>query len=90
VIVNSVSVTGSPNGDFNGDGVVDAADYVVWRDGLGLTYTVNDYDVWQSHFGQTYGSGASVDMNASIPEPATLMLLMFAAAGWSLLRCQAA
>jgi hypothetical protein len=90
VVVNSVSVTGSPNGDLNGDGVVNAADYVVWRDGLGPTFTVNDYDVWRSHFGQTDGSGASVNMNVAIPEPATLMLLMFAAAGWCLLRGQAA
>ena len=33
-------------GDFNGDGIVNAADYVVWRDGLGSTYTQADFDVW--------------------------------------------
>ena len=44
-------------GDFNGDGSVNAADYVVWRKGLGTAYTPNDYNVWRAHFGQTAGSG---------------------------------
>ena len=35
-------------GDFNGDGAVDAADYVVWRMGLGTTYSQADYDVWRA------------------------------------------
>ena len=34
-------------GDFNFDGTVDAADYVVWRNGLGTAYTQNDYGVWR-------------------------------------------
>src|SRR5690606_16924003 len=29
-------------GDFNGDGIVDAADYTVWRDNLGSPYTQAD------------------------------------------------
>ena len=40
-------------GDYNRDGTVDAADYVVWRSGLGTTYTQADYDVWRANFGQT-------------------------------------
>jgi hypothetical protein len=63
-------------GDYNGNGVVDAADYVVWRKGLGTTYTQNDYDVWRAHFGQTAGSGAGVGANASVPEPTTLALII--------------
>jgi probable HAF family extracellular repeat protein len=66
-------------GDFNGDGTVDAADYVVWRKGLGTTYTQSDYTVWRAHFGQTAGNGASTIENAAIPEPATLALLILAA-----------
>ena len=31
-------------GDYNQNGVVDSADYVVWRNGLGTTYTQNDYN----------------------------------------------
>ena len=39
-------------GDFNGNGVVDAADYVVWRNGLGTTYTQSDYNTWRSISGK--------------------------------------
>ena len=35
-------------GDFNNDGTVDAADYVVWRKGLGTIYTQDDYNVWRA------------------------------------------
>jgi hypothetical protein len=37
-------------GDINGDGVVDAADYVAWRKDGG---TQDDYDTWRAHFGQS-------------------------------------
>ena len=40
-------------GDYNQNGNVDAADYVVWRNGVGTTYTQGDYDVWRAHFGRT-------------------------------------
>jgi hypothetical protein len=68
-------------GDYNRNGIVDAADYVVWRKGLGTTFTVADYNVWRLNFGQTFGSGAGLDTNNAIPEPATLGLLMLAATG---------
>ncbi len=59
-------------GDYNGDGVVDAADYTVWRDMLGQSGTglaadgdgsgtvdEDDYDVWKSNYGHTDSSGTS-------------------------------
>jgi hypothetical protein len=63
-------------GDFNSDGVVDAADYVVWRKGLDTTYTLADYDVWRAHFGESTASAAesSLRSGASVPEPGTLLL----------------
>ena len=73
-------------GDYNHDGIVDAADYVVWRKGLGTAYTQSDYGVWRSHFGQTAGSGAGASAYTAVPEPATSVMLMFAAAGWYLRR----
>jgi probable HAF family extracellular repeat protein len=81
-------------GDFNRDGSVDAADYVVWRKGLGTIYTQTDYNVWRAHFGQTAGSGggsagASLSQ-ATVPEAATLVLLMIGAAGWCVRRSRAA
>ena len=71
-----VSTSAIP-GDYNFDGTVDAADYVVWRKTDG---TPAGYTLWRSHFGQTAGSGSDANSNAAIPEPTTLVLLMFAAA----------
>ncbi|WP_261342740.1 hypothetical protein [Posidoniimonas polymericola] len=64
-------------GDFNGDGVVDAADYVVWRDGLGATYSQPDYDLWRSNYGAT----TPVAEGATVPEPAAWLLLSLLAPG---------
>jgi hypothetical protein len=74
-------------GDYNINGVVDAADYTVWRDspaGPGIlandatpgTISASDYDVWKAHFGQTGGSGSN--SNAAVPEPATWALVAWA------------
>ena len=77
-------------GDFNGNGIVDAADYVVWRNGLGTTYTQADYDVWRTHFGQTAGSGAALPsadpLSATVPEPSAFAQLIFTAVGCCLCR----
>jgi hypothetical protein len=81
---------GGTAGDYNNNGVVDAADFVLWRKGGPLANevdtpgTVNaaDYTAWRSRFGNTSGSGAGVSTNAAVPEPATVLLLTFAAACW--------
>lgn len=57
-------------GDFNADGVVDARDYTVWRDGLGSVYTEEDYDDWRAHFGFVAEDGAgSWAGSIAVPEP---------------------
>src|SRR5262249_6172607 len=61
-------------GDFNGNGVVDAADYVVWRKNPG-GFPADAYTTWRSHFGQTSAGGMGTNMNTAIPEPATILLL---------------
>jgi hypothetical protein len=58
-------------GDYNEDGIADAADFTVWRDTLGQTglmpfsgadgngngtIDLGDYDVWMANFGAIYGS----------------------------------
>ena len=58
-------------GDFNHNGVVDAADYVSWRNG-----TQNDYNTWRAHFGQALGSGAVSSLNSAVPEPGIMELLL--------------
>jgi hypothetical protein len=71
-------------GDYNGNGIVDAADYTVWRDHLGQTFALpnrssmlsgpisqSDYDFWKSQFGNHAGSGAG----AAVPEPSAAALL---------------
>jgi hypothetical protein len=73
-------------GDFNDDGNVDAADYVVWRQ---IDGTQTGYDAWRANFGRAlsvgsgsvgYPLGASAEpLPAAVPEPATRAL--FAAIG---------
>jgi hypothetical protein len=68
-------------GDFNGNGVVDAADYVVWREGLGTIYTQNDYNIWRANFGRSAGIGTSLDssqFSITVPEPAGSVLVVLA------------
>ena len=94
-------VAASVTGDYNNNGVVDAADYVMWRknqgttnmlpnDPIGGTIGTAQYNNWRAHFGQTAGSGAGTVANAAVPEPATTTLLLFAAAGWYFPRSRAA
>lgn len=69
-------------GDFNHDNVVNGADYVLWRNGVGSTYIPYDYKVLRSHYGEVTSSGMaagiSVGDNAAIPEPATFVLITVA------------
>jgi hypothetical protein len=74
-------------GDYNGDGNVNAGDYVTWRRAMATGGTLlnetaspgvadqADYDAWRANFGATNspGSGASTTTEA-IPEPATGVL----------------
>lgn len=67
-------------GDYNANGVVDAADYVAWRKGRATgAHTQNDYNTWRQNFGTTANGAAAVDYlsNISVPEPRTLVLAGF-------------
>jgi hypothetical protein len=76
--VTFLAASGLP-GDFNGDGVVNAADYTVWRDGLGKTYQPDALGVWKKHFGSGPGGGAallaSTPQSPVVPEPSAFFLL---------------
>lgn len=66
-------------GDFNLDGTVDSADYTVWRDGVGTTYTQADYNDWKINFGRTSLGNAATP--SAVPEPASLLLVVLASVG---------
>jgi autotransporter-associated beta strand protein len=82
-------------GDYNNNGVVDAADYVVWRKANGTntqlqnevanttpgSVTNDDYLAWRSRFGNTSGSGGGLGGAAGVPEPAVFGLLFTALLG---------
>jgi hypothetical protein len=62
-------------GDYNSDGKVDAADYVLWRktpDNYGGDPA--GYNTWRQNFGNPPGSGSGLD-NGAVPEPGTIALL---------------
>jgi len=79
VVVSLPFSIGLP-GDYNGDGTVDAADYVVWRKG-----TLNGqegYNDWRANFGRSATVGTGL---ASVPEPmAAVLIMMGCAATWTL------
>ncbi len=77
-----VATTPAVPGDYNNNGKVDAADYVLWRNGGPLqnevdapgTVNAADYTAWRARFGNP-GGGTGVGSDASVPEPVSLMLL---------------
>jgi hypothetical protein len=80
---NGFIVIGEPTfaGDYNNDGTVDAADYVVWRKYLGTLFTTGHHDAWRTNFGAVLPPGAGgADLAAYVPEPATLGMLLMAVA----------
>jgi PEP-CTERM motif len=63
-------------GDYNHDGVVDAADYVVWRKRHPGGSAQAEYELWRSHFGHTASGGAGEAFLPIIPEPSSLAMLL--------------
>ncbi|TWT90293.1 hypothetical protein Mal64_06780 [Pseudobythopirellula maris] len=95
-LIEVVSV--SLPGDYNTNGVVDAADFTVWRDQLGMNATLanenpaaltpgvvdqEDYDFWVSQFGETLETAA-----VGVPEPAAIGLAIALFAAVAGRRCQ--
>jgi hypothetical protein len=91
VLISPTANVIARTGDYNENGVVDAADYTVWRDSLGQTgpglaadgnlnnqIDAGDYVVWKAHFGQSALSGAAGawTSEAAVPEPDGVTLLL--------------
>jgi hypothetical protein len=81
---------GSLVGDYNNSGTVDAADYTLYRDNLGLdssalqnndiagTIDIDHYAQWSENFGNTAGAGSS----ATVPEPCSCALVTLGLLAW--------
>ena len=81
-----------PSGDYNGNGTVDTADYVIWRKALGQSdmspigfladgdgdgqVDQNDYNIWRTNYGETTARGSLG--SAGVPEPAAWLMLVVA------------
>jgi hypothetical protein len=59
-------------GDYNGDGKVNAADYVLWRKTDG---TPAGYNAWRSNFGASVSAGSSSSVASAVPEPKAWVLV---------------
>ncbi|MEN1681711.1 MAG: PQQ-dependent sugar dehydrogenase [Planctomycetota bacterium] len=82
IVRRLVSTAGITPGDYNGDGVVNAADYTVWRDNLGAPSGTLDndpeggpagpaqFEIWRSNF-----TPPTAGPFARVPEPTALLLL---------------
>jgi Dockerin type I domain/PEP-CTERM motif len=87
-------------GDYDGNGIVDQADYALWRQSFGSTMNLAadgngdgvvdaaDYVVWRKNVSPSAGSGAALPsanpLSASVPEPTTAILMTLGLAGWCL------
>ncbi len=66
------------DGDFNGDDLVNLADYAVWRDNRGGLYNNADYITWKNNFGMTAASFSGIAGSTAIPEPGSLQYSVLA------------
>lgn len=89
IVVDDLAVAFSPGvvaGDYNGSGVVDAADYSVWRDTFGQSGSdlaadgddngavdELDYNIWS----QAFDSASPAENARAVPEPAAWTILSF-------------
>jgi cytochrome c peroxidase len=80
-------------GDYNGDGVVDSADYIVWRKYFGDTTSLvadgnndhhvdnDDFAIWRQNRGKTWQDlayGSGSLANPPVPEPSAVALVAIA------------
>ena len=95
LVIDFVPGSGAIPGDYNEDGMVNAADYTVWRDTSGSITDLRangddtgtsmgvidaaDYEFWKANFGAS--GSATVVGSTAIPEPGSAALVLLAALG---------
>ena len=76
------SLAGAVDGDFNGDGAVDANDLndptLGWKARMGVDLGGDDFLAWQRNFGTGTPAGAAV---GAVPEPSTALLALMGIVG---------
>jgi hypothetical protein len=83
----SFEVLAALYGDYNDDGTVNAADYVLWRtnpesltnDSTPESVSIDDYQYWRDHFGDTLAGQGAGSVQGTVPEPGTWLLLLVGA-----------
>jgi hypothetical protein len=93
------AVTPNTPGDYNANGTVDAADYVVWRKFVGTTFVLpNDpnagttidedqYETWIENFSEPAAGGGGAPEPALVPEPAGWIMTLATVLAISVRRC---
>ncbi len=90
--IRKLEAIGPLEGDYNGNGLVDAADYTVWRDAVesGVAELLNDpspgivdesdYWYWREHYGEVVPlpAGIGSSLVTTVPEPAASWLAVLA------------
>lgn len=87
-ILAGATAPGVP-GDYNNNGKVDAADYVLWRNGGPLanesetpgSVTAEDYTAWRASFGNPDPGAGLGTGTAAIPEPGSLLMSLVMGVG---------
>lgn len=74
-------------GDYNGDGQIDARDYVLWRKSPDAHGNSIGYDAWRASFGNSLGGGTNAGLGGGpVPEPTCFLLAIAGLAAFSTCR----